>query len=126
MSPKWSNLRLVQNTMIVVKPAPLDLAHQSFVRDELFDIGSDWSVDLHGVCSEETTLILLPDGGDDAFGPSFVISRESFGYRLNEVHWDEIHDLGLYPELANLVEAIRTRLTFTNNPTFRTASLMLH
>ena len=52
------------------------------------EIAPDWSVELQGICAEEATLVLMPDGGDDANGPSFVISQETFGFRMDQVHWD--------------------------------------
>ena len=43
------------------------------------EIAPDWAVELEGICDEEATLVVLPEGGDDAIGPSFVISRETYG-----------------------------------------------
>ena len=47
----------------------------------------------------------------DATGPSFVISRESYGYRLDQVHWDTIRDIGLFSSLADAMSAVRQRLS---------------
>ena len=42
-----------------------------------------------GICANEATLVVTPEDGDDETGPSFVISRETYGLRLDQVHWAE-------------------------------------
>ena len=83
----------------------------NFVEDALANVAPDWSVDLDGTYIGGTTLVLLPEGGDDANGPSFVISRENFGFKLDQLHWDEMHELGTYPALADVVTAVQMRLS---------------
>ncbi|WP_428486590.1 hypothetical protein [Rhodopila sp.] len=116
MSVKRSSLRArpnPHNPVIVVPPSPLGSAELDIMRNALLDVAPEWTVDLHGFCSDEATLILLPEDGDDAKGPSFVISRENFGFRLDQLHWDEMHEVGIYSALTETVAAIQVRLTFT-------------
>ena len=60
------------------------------------EIAPEWSVELHGICADEATLVLLPEDGDDATGPSFMISRETYGLRLDQVHWDVVTEVGVF------------------------------
>ncbi len=86
-----------------------DLASMQFV---LAEIAPEWSVELQGICAEEATLILLPDDGDDENGPSFVISRETYGFRLDQVHWDTMTEVGVFDSLTDVVSALRPRVAF--------------
>ncbi len=112
MSVKRSSLASSQNAVPVGPIDPLGLAELAYVRDALGDFAPDWSVDLHGICVHEATLVLLPEAGDDAFGPSFVISVESLGYRVDQVRWDVAQEVGIYPTLADVLAAVRVRLAF--------------
>ena len=53
----------------------------------------------------------FPRSGDDSTGPSFVVSREGFGYRLDQVHWDDMRDVGMFSTLADTIAAVRQILT---------------
>jgi|GEM_PF-2611002 len=86
-----------------------DLASMQFVLGE---IAPEWSVELQGICAEEASLVLLPEDGDDTNGPSFVISRESYGFRLDQVHWDTMTEVGVFSSLCGVVSALRPRLAF--------------
>jgi len=116
MSIKRTSQRAAQIAVIAPQCPPLGLNEQRFVSEALSDLAPDWSVDLHGFCSDEATLILLPEGGDDSFGPSFLVSRENFGFKLDKLHWDEINEIGLYPTLTDVVDAIRTTLSLSAYP----------
>ncbi len=110
MSLKRSSHATIQQPVGAMPSRPLGLAEARFVEDALSDVAPDWSVDLEGVCEHEASLVLLPEGGDDAMGPSFVIRRETFGFRLDQLHWDKIQELGIYPALADAVTAVQERL----------------
>jgi hypothetical protein len=110
MSLKRSSQTTIQKPVVAMPTRPLGLPELSFVEDALADSSLDWSVDLHGICEHEACLVLLPEGGDDAVGPSFVISRESFGFRLDQVHWDTMHEVGTYAALAEVTAAVQGRL----------------
>lgn len=72
----------------------------------------EWSVELQDICAEEATLVVLPEDGEDATGPSFVISRESYGLKLDQVHWDAVTKVGVYASMKDVVDILRLRLTF--------------
>jgi hypothetical protein len=78
------------------------------------ELAPEWSVELHGICAEQATLVLLPAAGDDANGPSFVISRETYGFRLDQVHWDTMTEVGIYTSLMDVVSALRPHVAFCN------------
>jgi len=91
---------------------PLGNADLGLVRNAMADIAPEWSVELHGICVEEATLVLLPEGGDDAMGPSFMISRETYGFRLDQVHWDVLTEFGVFASLDDIVTTLSVRLAF--------------
>ncbi len=91
----------------VVRAEPLNIGDLRFVRDMLAEFAPGWCAELDGICADEATLVIVPEHGDDEAGPSFVISREAFGYRLNQVHWDELRDLGIASTLADAMAAVR-------------------
>jgi|ERR1700733_5609954 hypothetical protein len=101
----------IQKPVTALPSRLLGLAEKKFVEDALSEVVPDWSVDLEGICEHDASLILLPEGGDDEMGPSFVISRERFGFRLAQLHWDKMHEVGTYPALADVISAVQGRLT---------------
>jgi hypothetical protein len=100
------------DTAVTVRVPSLGEADLLLVRRALMEIAPDWSVDLVGICSEETTLVLLPEDGDDLMGPSFVISREACGLRMDQVHWDALTEVGVFDSMYDVLDALRIRLAF--------------
>jgi hypothetical protein len=96
-----------------------------FVQFALDVIAPDWSADLGGIFADEATLVLVPCGGDDEIGPSFLISRETYGFRLDQVHWDVMLEVGVFPSLIDVVGALKARLASCAALT-APASAMLH
>jgi hypothetical protein len=92
-------------------PVP-PLGHGDLVSMQLAlgDIAPDWSVNLQGICAAQATLVVLPDGGDDGIGPSFLISRETYGLRLDQVHWDMMTEVGTFASLHDVINALHPRL----------------
>jgi hypothetical protein len=76
----------------------------------LAELAPNWTAHLQGICAYEATLVIVPQGGDDAIGPSFLISRETYGLRLDQVHWDDMTEIGVYASLSDVVSVLRTRL----------------
>ena len=111
MSLKRSSQATIQKPPTAMPTRLLGLAEKRFVEDALSEVAPDWSVDLDGVCDHDASLILLPEGGDDEMGPSFVISRECVGFRLDQLHWDQMREVGTYPALADVISAVQGRLT---------------
>src|SRR5208282_6525604 len=95
---------------VALKAPPLGPADLALLQDLIDEIAPDWTVELHGICADEASLILLPDGGDDLIGPSFVVTRETCGFRLDQVRWDVMTEVGFYPSLIDVLAAIRCRL----------------
>ncbi len=110
MTVKRTSLGIPQS-VAPVRAEPIGLSELRFVRDALAEFAPDWATELDGICSDEATLVIVPENGDDEVGPSFVVSRENYGYRLDQVHWDAIHDLGLFASLADIMAAVRRLLT---------------
>jgi hypothetical protein len=81
-------------------------ADVTLVQRSIADIAPEWTVELHGLCAEEATLVLLPEGGDDAMGPSFLISQDGTGYLVDQVHWDLVSEIGIFPSLAAAMAAV--------------------
>jgi hypothetical protein len=110
MSIKWPGVELCQDSGFAVRIRPIGDADLAFVQVAMAEIASDWSVELHGTYTDEATLVLLPEGGDDTMGPSFMISRETCGFRLDQVHWDEITEFGVFASLTNVMAVLAARL----------------
>jgi hypothetical protein len=91
---------------LALTPAAFSSRELQIVEAIVADIAPAWSVELHGVSAEDTSLIILPEDGDDAFGPSLMISREDYGLRLDQIRWDELTEIGTFPTLGDVVDAI--------------------
>ncbi len=69
---------------LALTPAAFSGRDLQIVEAMLADIAPQWSVELHGISAEDLSLIILPEDGDDALGPSLMISREDYGLRLDQ------------------------------------------
>ena len=101
-----------QDSTFSVPIRPLGNADLALVQGAMAEFAPEWSVELHGICADEATLVLLPEGGDDAMGPSFLVSRETYGFRLDQVHWDVLTEFGVFASLDDVVTALGARLAF--------------
>jgi hypothetical protein len=91
---------------LALPPAAFSGRDLQIVEAMLADIAPQWSVELHGISVEDTSLIILPEDGEDAHGPSLMISREDYGLRLDQIRWDELTEIGTFPTLGDAVDAI--------------------
>ena len=98
---------------LAVPVQPIGGADLDYMRRMLADIAPSWTAELEGICADEATLVLLPEDGDDANGPSFMISQENYLYRLDQVHWDVMTEFGSFASIADLVIVLRVRLAGT-------------
>jgi hypothetical protein len=111
------------NDSASLKPAPapksppqsLGSLELSLFRSVISVIAPDWTVELHGFCAGEASLIVVPDSGEDLAGPSFAVTSESYGFRLDRVHWDVMTEIGVYSNLPDVLAAIRRQLTFCSD-----------
>lgn len=117
MSIKRPGYHTSAHASFTVPLRPLGGTDLALVQGAMTEIAPEWSVELHGICEDEATLVLLPEGGDDAMGPSFMISRETYGFRLDQVHWDVVTEFGVFASLNDVVAALGARLAFF--PTWR-------
>jgi hypothetical protein len=92
---------------------PLGDADLTYLRNAIEEIAPDCSVELEGICPQDATLVVVPEDGDDFAGPSFVVSRETYGLRVSQVQWDEISEIGVFASLSDVVLALEVRLVFT-------------
>ena len=91
----------------------------------LADIAPDWSVELHGVSLEDSSLIVLPEDGEDENGPSFAISRDGYALRIDQIHWDELTELGSFGTMSEVLDVMARALSaFTDF--LRPRSIPLH
>jgi hypothetical protein len=125
MSYKRSGDHTSQESAVAVTPAPLGMADQAFFQSVMAEVAPGWTVELHGFCADEANLILLPDGGEDLNGPSFAVSREGYGFRLDQVQWDEMTEIGIYASLREVLDVICRRLAFCAG-TDRPESVTIH
>ncbi|MEA2740850.1 MAG: hypothetical protein QOH05_4157 [Acetobacteraceae bacterium] len=112
MSGKRVGSQAGRDRAFAVPVRPIGDSEFSLVRHAMADVAPEWSVQLLGFCANETTLVVTPEDGDDETGPSFVISRETYGLRLDQVHWDVMTELGVFATLNDILDALRVRLAF--------------
>jgi hypothetical protein len=120
--------RFEQNSLVTTFAAPVPSLGDSdlaMVQRAMAEITPDWAVALESICADETTLVLVPDDGDDRSGPSFVISREPYGLRVDQVHWDEVTEIGVFASLTAALKVLRLRLAFCIDSTVP-ASATIH
>ena len=108
-----------------IQAPPLGLSDLQFVRDALVDITPDWCAELEGICADVATIVIVPEDGDDTTGPSFVVSREGFSYRLDQVRWDHMQDLGVFATLADVMTSVQQQVLTGLSP-LQEASLTFH
>ena len=95
------------------------------VEIALSDFAPDWLVELHHPCPDAATLVLFPASGEDAAGPSFLVSEEAFGFRIDQVHWDALTEVGIFASMNDVLLDLRQRLAFCAHGTTPT-SMMVH
>lgn len=110
---------------IAIAPSPISLRDLQIVEAMLADVAPQWTVELHGVSVDDTSLIILPEDGEDALGPSFTINSSDFGLRLDQIHWDELTEIGSFTSLSAAVDAIALILRDFGAPR-RLASVTIH
>jgi len=125
MSAKPPILQASFDVAFTPRTRPLVNGDQVWVQLAMAEIAPEWSVELQGICADEAILVLLPDGGDDANGASFVISRETYGFRLDQVHWDSMTEVGVFASLNAVIDAVRPRVAFCT-ATAAPAGVTLH
>jgi hypothetical protein len=101
-----------RSEILALPPRVRSIGHAEylFVQMAMADIARQWSVELLGASADDSTLVLVPEDGDDAVGPSFMICRESYGFRLDQVHWDTVTEIGIFASIGDVVDTLRTRL----------------
>ena len=112
MSIKRPGFQTNEDLAFTAPVRPIGDADLDFVQRAMAEIAPEWTVEMGGICADEATLVLLPEGGDDAMGPSFMISRETYGFRIDQVHWDEVTEIGVYATMHDIVDVLRLRLAF--------------
>jgi hypothetical protein len=110
---------------VAVSAQPLTLADCRAVERLLEQVDGDWTVELTGVRAEDATLVVLPEDGDDTNGPSFVLSREAGGFRIDQLHWDTLTEVGTYATLSDAFASLRAQLAFCAF-TYVPASVTIH
>jgi hypothetical protein len=125
MSTKRSGQQTCLKPAFAVPVPALGLGDLTLMQLALGEIAPDWSVELQGICAGEATLVVLPDGGDDGIGPSFLISRETYGLRMDQVHWDVMTEVGVFASLHDVINALQPWLALCSVLT-APASAMLH
>jgi hypothetical protein len=112
MSNKRPSEQIRVKSPFAVQASPFGHAELVNMRNAMASIAPEWLVELQGICSDEATLVLIPDSGDDSIGPSFMISRDTCGLRVDEVHWDILTEVGVFRSLSEVLLTLRARLAF--------------
>ena len=111
-SIKRSGFQTSPDLAFAVRVRPIGGADLALVQAAMADAAPEWTVELQGICEDEATLVLLPEDGEEAVGPSFMVSRETYGFRIDQVHWDAVTEVGVYATMHDIVDVLRLRLAF--------------
>jgi hypothetical protein len=101
-----------QKAAIGLKSPPFGSGELAVFRRVIEEIAPDWTVELDGICTDEASLMVVPDGGDDQTGPSFAVTRETYGFRVDRVRWDVMTEVGVFTSLQDVLVAVRGQLAF--------------
>jgi hypothetical protein len=112
MSNKRLGIHCSQELAFAAPVPPISTADFELVERAMAEIAPEWAVELQGICADEASLVLVPEDGDDAMGPSFLISRETYGFRLDQVHWEVLTEAGVFASINDVVAALAARLAF--------------
>src|SRR3954465_5682815 len=112
MSIKRRLDQIAPSTSFAAPTPPLNQADRAYVQRAMAEIAPDWSVEMEGICSDDPTLVVVPDDGDDATGPTFIVTRETYGLRVQQLHWDTLTEVGVFASLHDVVIALQGRLAF--------------
>jgi hypothetical protein len=112
MSIKPPGIQTSQDLAFSVRVRPIGGADLEMVQAAMAEAAPEWSVELQDICIGEATLVLLPEDGEDAMGPSFMVSRETYGFRVDQVHWDVVTEVGVFVSMSDVVDVLRLRLAF--------------
>ncbi len=96
----------------ISRPAPLGPEQCRHLAAVVAELAPDWSVDLHHDVLGNATIVILPDGADDANGPSLFVHREGAAFHLEELRWGAYRKLGEYPAWGDVLRAVRIRLVW--------------
>jgi hypothetical protein len=110
MSNKRPITQTSQKTAIGLKAPRIGAADLEVFQSVVDDIAPDWTVELAGICADEASLIVVPDAGDDETGPSFAVTPETYGFRLDRVRWDAMTEIGVFLSLHDVLTAVRSQL----------------
>jgi hypothetical protein len=124
MSTKRRSDLVIAAATFAAQNPPLGDADLAYLRHVMGEIAPEWAVELEGICSEEATLVVVPEDGEDCTGPTFVISREAYGLRVNQLHWDAVTEVGVFASLGDVAAALQVRLAFCTDAV--PASVTLH
>ncbi len=112
MSVKRPGIQTNQDQAFTFRADPIGGNDLALLQSALAETAPDWSVELQGFCTDEAIIVVVPEDGDDLTGPSFVISRETYGFRVDQVHWDVVTEVGVLASMAAVVDVVRIRLAF--------------
>jgi hypothetical protein len=100
------------DAMVAIELPALGTSDLRTMTSLLADVAPDWTAELHGICVDDASLVVLPDSADDQAGPTYVLSRDSVGYRVDQLHWDRLTEVGHFAGLAAAMGAIQRRVGF--------------
>jgi len=109
-STKRTLLETAKTTHPALAPATISHRDLQLVEALLIDVAPQWAVELHGTSIEDASLVIVPENGEDACGPTFAISTEAFDLRVHKIHWDDVTELGFYPDINAAVAAVSAAL----------------
>lgn len=85
------------------KSAPLGPSERAEIAAAVSQLVPNWSVELSPGLSPPESIMISPDDGEDASGPTVIITAESGVFRLDAFRWDSYWSIGEYRTWAEAV-----------------------
>lgn len=82
----------------------------NLVADAVLDVAPDWSVELSGMETGDSSLVIMPPEADDMIGPTFLLRRTTLSVHLDQLHWDEYSPVATIPSIDHAIASLRARL----------------
>ena len=69
-----------------------------------------WSVELHYDDPDNACIVIMPEGADDALGPTLLVHTEASTFHLDEMRWDRFRKLSEHRGWADVLRAVQIRV----------------
>ena len=91
-------------------PRPLSQGDLLLIIDSIAEVAPSWSAELTQGFPNESSIVLMPEGADDAIAPTLVLYQDGDAYRLDQFQWDDYTPVAEFKTLRDAVLSIQALL----------------